>query len=205
MPSHLSCRLESAGISGSRTPGPSTGKTCCSADTATGCTYRKVHAEVSRYEKDISVKKKKEMLQVNLYSRCMEQVPDYAKKFVVCGVNSYSWNYPLVQEWLVLCVGALRIRSCLSFCLYLGRIQGKSSHPGKGFVWEIRAVKGPKLSRRCSLDALQKRRTWPLLLTDVLNAFRSRSSNLCTNSTIALIQAVLLSYTVSPLKMIFIW
>lgn len=24
-----------------------------------GCTYRKVHAEVSRYEKDISVKKKK--------------------------------------------------------------------------------------------------------------------------------------------------
>lgn len=102
-------------------------------------------------------KKKNETLQVNLYSRCMEQVPDYAKKFVVRGVNSYSWNYPLVQEWLVLCVGALRIRSCLSFCLYLGRIQGKSSHPGKGFVWEIRAVKGPKLRRRCSLDALQKK------------------------------------------------
>lgn len=51
----------------------------------------------------------------------------------------------------------------------------------------------------------RKRRTWPLLLMDILNAFHSRSSNLCTNSTIALIQAVLLSYTVSPLKMIFIW
>jgi len=38
---------------------------------------RKARTEVSRYEKDISVKK--ETLPANLYSRCMERAPDYAE------------------------------------------------------------------------------------------------------------------------------
>lgn len=43
-------------------------------------------------------------------------------------------------------------------CGYLGRIHGKSSHPGERFDWEIRAVEGPAPRQGCSWDAAQKQR-----------------------------------------------
>lgn len=125
----------------------------------------------------------------------------------ICGVwsSQLQLNYPLVQEWLVLCVEALRSRAFISvsFCLYLGRIQSKSSHAAKRLFGTLNRS-FPSLTWRCCLDALQKRRTWPLLLTDVLNAFQYRSNSLYTNSSITPVHAVLLGYAISPLKTIFI-